>query len=145
MTPQLAHIVALALAHDIRLDWRTTGGCAWPKLRRVSTAKPKSDITYAVALHELGHVLGVQSGRKLDCEIQAWQWAVANASYWSTSMTKKARKSLDSYIAWAERKQRRTHKTFITSAHRRRIVAMFPKRRTLVAPAALPTITPYPS
>ena len=64
----------------------------------------KSVLSYAVALHELGHVLGShQSSRRvLVRERAAWRWAKRNALLWSPWMQERAEAS----IQWYEKNYR---------------------------------------
>src|SRR5258707_928513 len=59
----------------------------------------KSPISYAVALHEIGHILGPHqhSKRQLVRERQAWQWARRNAVDWTPRMERQATASLRWY------------------------------------------------
>lgn len=108
------HILELCLKHGVTVQWRTSNrGTAYRKERRVSIPLVRSARTYALALHELGHVLGQQSGRRLDQEVQAWQWAKANALVWTFDMQDKLRSCLLSYVKWAERRQRNSTRGFI--------------------------------
>jgi hypothetical protein len=59
----------------------------------------RSAITYAVALHELGHYLGEHVDHP-DCIVReraAWQWARTNALVWTTGMERCVTWSLSSY------------------------------------------------
>lgn len=64
----------------------------------------KSVLSYAVALHELGHVLGSRrsSRRVLVRERAAWRWAKRNALLWSPWMQERAEAS----IQWYEKNYR---------------------------------------
>ena len=48
----------------------------------------RSDVTYAVALHEIGHNLGrhQNSRRSIVREVWAWRWARTNALIWTPRM-----------------------------------------------------------
>src|SRR5262249_46450245 len=52
----------------------------------------RSVITYAVAMHELGHVLGQQVNHPDDIvrERDAWEWARDNAVVWTAKMERLA-------------------------------------------------------
>ena len=103
-----AHVAQIADQHGIEISGHSSGGRAWRRLRKIKIRPIKSAVTYAIALHELGHVLGEQRGRRrVEKEVQAWEWAEANALFWTKIMSEKKRKCLRSYIAWAERKQER--------------------------------------
>jgi hypothetical protein len=102
-----SHIEVLCAKHSIRLEFRHTGGRAWRKTRRVSVAPIRSAMTYAVALHEIGHIAGKSSARRLDREAAAWKWARENAIKWTPTMEAKMKSCLDSYAKWFLRKWRR--------------------------------------
>lgn len=101
------HIEQLCLTHNISIGTHSHGGRAFRKKRQINIQPVKSAVTYAVALHEIGHIHGPwQSGTRLEREAGAWHWARNNALFWTGSMEKKLLKSLGSYIQWAKR-----HKT----------------------------------
>ncbi len=86
-----AHVVELAKANGITIGSHSRGGRAW--LRKgggagINIRQVKSAITYAVALHELGHILGKnRSGPRLFRETAAWVWAKAAAgAQWAPAM-----------------------------------------------------------
>lgn len=101
------HIDALCARHDVRMGRHSRGGNASRRGRFINIRPVKSAITYAVALHELGHVLGqYQSQPRLYKEAGAWKWALENALVWTPPMQKTMLRSLGSYLKW----QRRRHK-----------------------------------
>ncbi len=100
-----AHVARIADKHGIKISGHSSGGRAWRLLRKIKIRPIKSAVTYAIAMHELGHVLGKQQGRRIDKEVQAWEWAEAHALFWTKIMVENQRKCLRSYRAWAERKQ----------------------------------------
>lgn len=113
-----SHIASFAESHDIEIVSHSSGGRAYRRKKRIAIRQVKSPVTYAIALHELGHVLGHQCGRRIDKELQAWQWARANALVWVRRMEDAKRDALRSYVGWAERKQRRyPDRVFITPQH----------------------------
>jgi len=60
----------------------------------------RSDVSYAVALHEIGHIKG-RDQKSLDVLVReqaAWQWARDNALVWTAAMERHAAKAL----AWVE-------------------------------------------
>lgn len=98
------HIERVCKIEDIEVISHSRGGRAWRKSRRIAIRPVKTAITYAVALHEIGHILGPrQSGTRLDKEVGAWEWAKANAIEWSEPMDATMRRLLRTYIAWSER------------------------------------------
>ena len=105
-----AHITRICRRAKITVSTASARGRAWRKSSRIAIRPVKSDITYAIALHELGHVLGVQTGKTLDKEVQAWQWARKHALVWTDAMTQKEQASLASYVRWANRKPNSTPK-----------------------------------
>jgi len=60
----------------------------------------RSDVSYAVALHEIGHIKGryQKSVDMLVREQAAWQWARDNALVWTPQMERRAAEAL----AWVE-------------------------------------------
>lgn len=74
-------------AYDIRIRrWRTTmSGCAWSTLHRdgrrtnwVESPRPRSALSLAVFLHEVGHhAIGIdRDEHHSDEEYLAWKWAI---------------------------------------------------------------------
>ncbi len=103
------HIARICKIEDIEINYVAWGGGrAWHRKRRIRTRHVKSDITYALALHEIGHILEpkAHNGTRLDKEVAAWLWAMANAKEWTDKMDAYMRKCLRSYLAWSKR-----HKT----------------------------------
>jgi len=82
-------VVALCSDHDIIITWGTDarGAAGYmtfhgdpPITKRVVWLRYiKSDIGYWVAMHEIGHCLGVNSEHQLNKEVNAWQWAFHNS------------------------------------------------------------------
>jgi hypothetical protein len=99
------HITELADANSVEIVWKENyPGRASKKPRRIKIPPIKTATTYALALHELGHIVGRQVGCRIDREVQAWQWAKENALEWRKPMKKKAARCLQSYLDWAERR-----------------------------------------
>lgn len=67
-----SHVQSLAQAHGVNIEIARPGysGRAWPKARKIKIPEVKTAVTYALSMHELGHVLGKQSGNKLNNEKQ---------------------------------------------------------------------------
>jgi hypothetical protein len=59
----------------------------------------KSEATYAVALHEIGHLRQGLSEDVLLDERRAWDWARDNAVIWTPTMERAAERSMGSYEA----------------------------------------------
>jgi hypothetical protein len=109
-----AHIQQLCDAHGIeRLIGRR--GLAYrrgPAGRRrpgIRIPPVRSQITYAVGLHEIGHLVGPgRSGTRLEKEAAAWRWALANSTVeLSDPARRSAGRRLRSYVTWAEYRQHR--------------------------------------
>ena len=90
---------------------RSPTGAARPGTGGRGSASPqiRSQITYAVALHELGHLLGPgRSGTRLEKEAAAWRWALAASIVPLSDHTRRsAGRRLRSYVIWAQHRQHR--------------------------------------
>ena len=53
-----AHIARICKIEDIEVRSHSSGGRAWRKKRLIAIRPVKSAVTYAIALHEIGHILG---------------------------------------------------------------------------------------
>ena len=99
------HIEILCVRNRIRIGRHSRGGNASRRGRFINIRPVKSAITYVVALHELGHILGPwQSQPRLYKEAGAWKWATENALVWTPVMQKTMVKSLNSYLFWQRRR-----------------------------------------
>lgn len=112
-----AHVAAVCRRAKVRVSSHSSGGRAWRKSSRIAIRPVKGDITYAIALHELGHVLGEQKGKRIDHEVQAWQWARRHAIVWTDAMKAKEAASLASYARWMGRRPSSTPKYPETAAY----------------------------
>lgn len=110
-----AHILGFCLEHDI--DWQfgsRRGRASYGRKTRgeqpiVRLPEIRGQMTYFVALHELGHILSPDNRymRTLESEVDAWQWALSNAEEDPTVATLRGiRRRLASYIAKAMRTER---------------------------------------
>ena len=104
-----AHILTLARQHGIALDIRcSTRGMSWADTRRIRIAQVRGPVSYAVALHEIGHLVAEgASGRthsRLLKEIRAWRWARAHALEWTERMDREMQRSMQCYLARAKRR-----------------------------------------
>jgi hypothetical protein len=95
------HIISLCKANDITISWceRSHQAHAMREFDEVCIPATKSEISYAVALHEIGHVLGKyqHSEQVMVRERWAWKWAKKNALVWTVGMTRMAKSSLSWY------------------------------------------------
>jgi len=97
------HIADLLKDNDIR-HRRTPSGTAgaWTNAREVQNILPvKDEVSYATALHEIGHILlGDQQSRFLVVQERgAWDWAEQNALDWTPAMEKERRHLMAGYEA----------------------------------------------
>lgn len=100
------HIDSLLAEHGIEVDWRDrTAARSWRRSRRVRLERVRGASSYCIALHEIGHVVGRQVGRRLDREAQAWRWAEANAIEWTDGMRRHAAQCIGTYLRWCERRR----------------------------------------
>jgi hypothetical protein len=111
-----AHIDRLVAEHDVAVTWRDSGGKAYPSERRIAIRPVRSEATYAVALHELGHILA-EGGRgrfwmDLEAEVCAWEWALRNADTVGPRFRAAVKRGLESHYRWVLRKQDRAARTY---------------------------------
>ena len=92
------HVIGLCSKHDIVWEWCKRPSQAWSarELEQICIAPVRSPISYATALHEIGHILGrhQQSRDSMTRERWAWQWAKSNALLWTPVMERYAAKAL---------------------------------------------------
>lgn len=100
------HIEAICKNNNITIEISPSSrGRAWTNTRVIKIPEVKTSITYALALHEIGHILGVRSGKRLEKEVQAWEWAMKNAIEWTQPMNQAMERRLGSYLTWCQRKK----------------------------------------
>ena len=89
------HILDICRQHEIQIEWRSGGGWAVQEFELISIPPIKSTITYAVALHEIGHVLGrhQRSRSRIVRERWAWVWARRHAITWTPAMERTMRRA----------------------------------------------------
>jgi hypothetical protein len=96
-----AHALSFCEAHGIAVYWvkRPSQAHALHEAEQIHIAPIKSAISYATALHEIGHVLGRHQRSKhvLVRERWAWEWARRNARCWTPAMERCAISSLSWY------------------------------------------------
>jgi hypothetical protein len=108
-----AHIEELAAELNVTIDYSYQGGKggrACPRENRIWIRPVKSSITYAIALHELGHcAVGFISPKvgRLSEEGAAWKWAMDNSRDWTETMDRRARRSITNYVNGYRRRERR--------------------------------------
>lgn len=74
-----AHALGLAEKHGIEVVYRGHG-IAYRKDRRVTIPEIRGQVSYLVALHEIGHiVIRPEPPLRLQQEAAAWRWALDNS------------------------------------------------------------------
>jgi hypothetical protein len=106
------HVERLAAENGITVGSHSSGGRAWRRSRIICIRPVKSACTYAIALHELGHILGPdQSKTRMLKEAGAWKWAIDNRLKLSASQRRTwdavQQRCLQSYHRKAVRKHAR--------------------------------------
>jgi hypothetical protein len=98
-----AHVVELCTMHDLEVQWcaRCNSAISIRVAEFVKIPRVRSPISYAVALHEIGHVLGrfQHSRSTIVRERWAWEWAKRNALVWTPRMARCAKESMAWYLA----------------------------------------------
>lgn len=96
------HLKSLCRTH--RIKWKVHQGgnklsAADLKNRVIHTSKIRGYVTYAVALHEVGHLLSKSLSKpRLYQEGEAWDWAMKNALVWNRQMQCTMVRGLSSYL-----------------------------------------------
>lgn len=105
------HFHYLAATHRVWVEYREGHGLAWRRARKVAIPPIRGVVSYLVALHELGHVVGSHQSRStpmLEREAWAWRWALESSAVKpSTAALREAGRMLRTYIDWAKRDARR--------------------------------------
>jgi hypothetical protein len=113
-------VAELCREHDVIIrERRSAGGRATPSLRMISIGAVSGVVSYYVALHEIGHVIGRgRSAPKLECEANAWQWAIDHAAVTpSPAVRNKIVRCLGSYHARHVRMSRSRYVRFPPAGH----------------------------
>ena len=97
-------VASLSRADDqIEVHWigRPRRARAAPEIGVIWIPRVHTEISYATALHEVGHFYGrhQRSRRALMRERAAWDWARRNAKKWTPRMERHAQKALAWYAA----------------------------------------------
>lgn len=92
-----AHVMELVCTHRLNLSWSDgISGHAIVPTRSVKIPPVESYVAYAIALHEIGHVVGAQ-GLGHEREQLAWEWAIGHALTWTDEMQGHKDRSLAGY------------------------------------------------
>lgn len=103
-----AHVAQLCGDLGIEVLPHASGGSACRRERSIAIQPVRSAVTYASALHEIGHVVGPwQSQPSLYAEAGAWHWARDNALEWSEQAGRTCARCLQSYLDHARDKHAR--------------------------------------
>jgi hypothetical protein len=97
------HVLNLcARREEISIEWCRRSSQAWAvrDLNLIHIPPIRSVVTYATALHEIGHIRGQHQNslHSIARERWAWRWAKANALLWTPRMEQDMRWAL----AWCE-------------------------------------------
>jgi hypothetical protein len=97
------HVRDLCQDHDINVRFckRLDDSFALIEFEEVTIPEIKSEVSYAVALHEIGHLLGEHqhSSRTVVRERWAWKCAKRAAKIWTPRMEACAERSLSWYLS----------------------------------------------
>lgn len=97
------HIQTIAESEGVEVIHRGSGR-ACRSQRWVSITPVRGQVSYLVALHELGHVLGPNPPLRLSQEAAAWKWALDNTIVEPTTASYRSiLRRLDSYLGRAQR------------------------------------------
>lgn len=102
MTPRAkafaAHIEAICEANRITIQYADMDERAYIDDRGIRIRPVRGELSYASALHEIGHILARWKTRPvLVNETGAWLWAEKNAITWTEPMRRLAARCLASY------------------------------------------------
>jgi len=117
------HIKTLCAAHGIALTFAGRGRAevhrrGRERVRLIRVPPIRGQVSYFVALHEIGHLVGAgRSGRRLEKEAAAWTWALANSRVAPTDATRRRLGAkLRSYVTWAELRRHRKRPPVLPAA-----------------------------
>jgi hypothetical protein len=121
------HIAELCAVYGIVRETGGRSGRAFQRGRgrartlHIRIPPVKGQVTYFVALHEIGHLVGKgRSGTRLEKEAAAWRWAIENAAVVPTDAARRSMgRRLRSYVRWAELRQHRRRPPVIPSSSSR--------------------------
>ena len=109
------HVSDLCTAHGIARGNGSRSGRAIQRGRgrtrtlHIRIPPIRGQVTYLVALHEIGHLVGPgRSGTRLEKEAAAWRWAIEHSIVAPTDAARRSiGRRLRSYVRWAELRQHR--------------------------------------
>ena len=104
-----SHVADLCAEHGITIVERASyGGWASKKSRTICIKPVKTQRTYIVALHEIGHIVGSgRSGTRLEQEAAAWRFVLDRSAVALAPATyARMQRYLESYLWKAERSRR---------------------------------------
>jgi hypothetical protein len=144
------HVEELCRQHALTVEYRDrVGGYAIKRRRKIVIRPIKSERTYVIALHEIGHIVGPgRAGRRLDTEAAAWEFVLAIARA-PLSLASHAfmLKALESYLHKAHRTGRMVlpvpDAPFWNTYARLRALAQSQEEVGLVTLSQQPTGTPH--
>jgi hypothetical protein len=107
-----AHVEELCREHGIQLAGASSRGRAirWQGGRlEISIPPIRGQVSYFIALHEIGHLVGRgRSAPRLECEANAWLWALDHSVVEPTHATRRSiSRRLRGYLDWARNRQHR--------------------------------------
>lgn len=98
LQPMVQQVIDLCAQHQIVCHECRRPSQAWASKQGSEVCIPpiKSAVSYATALHEIGHILGryQESSKSLVREVWAWKWAKSNALFWTSTMEQHAGSSM---------------------------------------------------
>lgn len=100
------HVTTFVEAREIEVSYCGRPIRAFSVLEawEITISPIKSEVSYATALHELGHLLGrfQKSASVMVREQWAWRWAERNALLWTPRMAKHRDESMQWYLPRAK-------------------------------------------
>jgi hypothetical protein len=118
------HVDTLCEAHGIECELGSRSAVASRRGRgpartlHIRIPPVRGQVTYFVALHEIGHLVGSgRSAPRLEREAAAWRWALERSIVPPSDATRRRiGRRLRSYVRWAEARQHRRRPPTIPAA-----------------------------
>jgi hypothetical protein len=134
-----AHVDELALRYNVSIVWerRTLGAnaYAWPSMSRIEAAPIIDASSYAVLLHELGHIAKpcepthtrvtttLNDSLCIACEVSAWHWAIDTVRpFWTRTMHQQMADALTTYSKYATDSERHEINEMVSPIGFRRVM-----------------------